>query len=979
MDNFEYKTNGNSSPYDKQQVFFACHPDDFAVCFDKISQMILKIFDCAIWYCRDENIDKKDLFFRLDSMQLIVIPVTKKFLAKKNRARDIDLPYALEKHIPVFPLIEECGATEKFAEIFGNLHYLDKNSCDITTLTYEEKVQKFLSLILLDSEEIKKVQDAFYARIFLSYRKKDRAYANEIMKIIHDIPFCRDIAIWYDEYLVPGEDFNYAILDKIKKSDLFTLCVTENILNDNNYIQKIEYPKAREFSVPIFPIIAEEIQREKLKKIKDLYEAIPNSVLLDDTIELERNLRLYFFELAMREKKNDPAHLFLIGLAYLNGIEVEVNYNRGLELLEKSAESDFMPAIEKLTHMYQYGEGVNRNLEKALELFDNQMVVLSKNKEKEKLFYTYCDALNMFYDAGEIFSLCHIDHIKKYTTAIRDILPEIEISKLDLFKIFSLLAFVNVQEEICDFFISKAVDLIEDEKDFDEGFLPAIGSFYSQMAKFYYKRSAGTIVHNVFSAFSKEREQSVKNIFNAVEILEGLYKNNSVKWSRGYADVLMVFCEMNFVQQFCGDKYLISCAEKALKLLKELYQEGKGGSVERLASLSLKFANYLALDIDLVWEKELDIILDLELEKTIGRTPEQMIPLDLKILDDDENEYDIRRIRKTLALMRYSVSLYNAIVKQEELHCLIELADAYFCLGRMLSCLSCWISDLELSEIKNIHSKLMIDCYLSYKSMLEVMSLVLKKQKNHSSVNVEKVDVNRYRCITEDFDDGKKTTIEETNVDTSTLLEQEEATYSKNPFSECYNFAVKLSEYGLLEESIQLHTDLYVYFKKVNYKEDIVLVLMNLYEYALCKTDTNEMLSIFIDFEESYLQEYDLKHSWVTDGYVFLYYSKIAQCYMQNGDYVNADKYFDKADKYSEYMECLDIASFVCEWAKCKTYLGKLDKGEELSLIGIERLMKMSNPPVEKWNELCKTYSDILMRMGKIRDANDWSSEIIGE
>ena len=53
----------------------------------------------------------------------------------------------------------------------------------------------------------KRVRAAFDAYIFLSYRKKDRKYANELMRLIHSNPECRDIAIWFDEFLTPGESF----------------------------------------------------------------------------------------------------------------------------------------------------------------------------------------------------------------------------------------------------------------------------------------------------------------------------------------------------------------------------------------------------------------------------------------------------------------------------------------------------------------------------------------------------------------------------------------------------------------------------------------------------------------------------------------------------------------------------------------------------------------------------------------------------
>ena len=86
----------------------------------------------------------------------------------------------------------------------------------ITGITSEDP--EYWGLASLVSDEMaEKVRAAFDAYIFLSYRKKDRKYANELMRLIHKNDFCRDIAIWYDEYLVPGEDFNNAITEALKR------------------------------------------------------------------------------------------------------------------------------------------------------------------------------------------------------------------------------------------------------------------------------------------------------------------------------------------------------------------------------------------------------------------------------------------------------------------------------------------------------------------------------------------------------------------------------------------------------------------------------------------------------------------------------------------------------------------------------------------------------------------------------------------
>lgn len=52
------------------------------------------------------------------------------------------------------------------------------------------------------------------------YRKKDRVHADALMRQIHSYEALRDIAIWYDEYLVPGENFEKNIRERLETSEL---------------------------------------------------------------------------------------------------------------------------------------------------------------------------------------------------------------------------------------------------------------------------------------------------------------------------------------------------------------------------------------------------------------------------------------------------------------------------------------------------------------------------------------------------------------------------------------------------------------------------------------------------------------------------------------------------------------------------------------------------------------------------------------
>ena len=50
---FKNKTKGNVKPNGKPRVYFTCHPMDFDVYFEKLTDDILNAHDCAIYYTPD--------------------------------------------------------------------------------------------------------------------------------------------------------------------------------------------------------------------------------------------------------------------------------------------------------------------------------------------------------------------------------------------------------------------------------------------------------------------------------------------------------------------------------------------------------------------------------------------------------------------------------------------------------------------------------------------------------------------------------------------------------------------------------------------------------------------------------------------------------------------------------------------------------------------------------------------------------------
>ena len=382
MSELQYITKGNASPKDKPKVFFTCHPKDFERYFEEICEDIFKTYDCAIFYTEDMSVrlDDENRDLDLYQMNLFVMPVTFRLLTEPNRAMDEDYAFADENHIPVLPLMMESNIDEFYTRRFGERQYISVFEHDPTKKSYSEQLRSYLRTVFLDKETVERIRKAFDVYIFLSYRKKDRRYANELMQMIHSHPELEKIAIWYDEFLTPGESFMENIRKILTDSKLFSLLVTPSLLEKPNFVMEHEYPAAKESDKPILPAQAVVTDSEQLKKD---YANIPSVIDIHNEAVFEEKYLNMLRQYAVKENRDDPEHNYLIGLAYLDGIDVEVDKERGVKLITFAAEAEWTEAMEKLCDMYYDGYGVAINYDIAQkwaqQLYDINCSLLGKN------------------------------------------------------------------------------------------------------------------------------------------------------------------------------------------------------------------------------------------------------------------------------------------------------------------------------------------------------------------------------------------------------------------------------------------------------------------------------------------------------------------------------------------------------------------------------------------------------------------------
>lgn len=376
-----YLTREMDDPRGRPKVFFSCHPADFEHALPLVSEDVLEQANCAFWYDptlpSGSSIDEAELLDAIEDMQLVVFAVTSRFLEEPSRARDVEMPHALSKNIPVLPIMLETGLEYQFNETCAPVQVVNRYVSDPTATPYDEVLRTFLSSVLVGDELAAKVRAAFDAYVFLSYRKKDRRHAQRLMHLIHENEDFRDIAIWYDEYLVPGEGFDEAIRVAFQKSSLFALAVTPNLLEEGNYVKEVEFPLARERmneagDLEIVPVEMYDLEcgdpRTDLAALEDDYVGIPHVQDEHVTAELDEAFVEALKRVGKKENDGSAQHRFFIGLAYLNGIDVEPNHERALSLLmdAANAEEPCIDATEKLVDMYLTGDGVAVDVGEAI-------------------------------------------------------------------------------------------------------------------------------------------------------------------------------------------------------------------------------------------------------------------------------------------------------------------------------------------------------------------------------------------------------------------------------------------------------------------------------------------------------------------------------------------------------------------------------------------------------------------------------------
>lgn len=417
--NFRAKNNNNLRR--KPKYFFSSTKQDFDLYFEDIVSSFFSLQDCAVFYKFDtEFVIPRESYIDLLRMNAFVFVVTNSYLNNPSVSKDNDIQFAKQNNIKILPLVMEEIDWDLYRQYFGNIQSIKMFEKETTEVSHLTKLNISLKPFEVNEELFARISLAFKHTIFLSYRKKDRAYANQLTAKLHEDPRFANVSVWYDEYLQLGEQFNNEIERKIEKSDIFVLLVTNNLVNETNYVETNEYPFAIKNKKRIVAIQMEDVNKKELNK---RFPNVPKPYDFKKSF-LDKLSGILGLSIASISKEDK----YFLGLGYLYGVDVEKNIDLGISLLKQSAGEGLVKAMVFLFEMY-FGQGnfilgdMNEALKYAKMSADPNLFPLKERDERYAYaltrLYTIYHSLEMFDEAKEILekieSSCgHVKGIGNY-------------------------------------------------------------------------------------------------------------------------------------------------------------------------------------------------------------------------------------------------------------------------------------------------------------------------------------------------------------------------------------------------------------------------------------------------------------------------------------------------------------------------------------------------------------------------------------
>ena len=370
----------------KDKIALFSHPADVEAHQDIVFDL-LSIYDCSVYvYMNESGIDDSLFSLWTGKFKLMVFAISERFIRDDSFQSEL-LRLAIKSKVKLLPiLIEHTGNIgRKFSSIYGSIHLIDKTrpNYDVNLRSFiESKVREFTNI----GQEHK---SHFRFKAFISYRKKDRAYLMRLLNGIHDIPQLMDMAIFYDDELIPGEDYRSRLTDEMHTSDVVFFVVTPRILERGNFVLCEEYPQAVKEHKMLIPVIMDDVDHDEL--FAQYPEFAEFGCLRFDHImgicddEWSEEMRSISSIYGIPSELS-PEDKYYLAAAHVNGFGTAKDTRYAYSLFRESAQDGYYYAKAKIAFMHYNSIIQDEYIEQTEELIDDAVRSFSEiydNKSKE--------------------------------------------------------------------------------------------------------------------------------------------------------------------------------------------------------------------------------------------------------------------------------------------------------------------------------------------------------------------------------------------------------------------------------------------------------------------------------------------------------------------------------------------------------------------------------------------------------------------
>lgn len=333
-----------------------------------VAQEILSAYNpqAEIWIPRDPEHDDKDTDVVLSGMKAVVFLVSDAFLHTENRSRCTVWEKTVQLTQKTLIIQIEPNMEAEFDRICGHFHLLNR-CADNYPAQLKEYIENQIDVyVLLVTQEGSDILDRLFPfRIFVSYRKKDRGYMLEVVKALREEPALYNAAVWYDDALVSGEDYNDQIAQKLRESDLVIFAATDSMTESGNYVLTEEYPQALKEHKAILGVFADGADEASLKACYPLFdEMLP----FHDTDRWIGSILRTRASMGKEKETLTPFELYLLALEHEKGVMTVRNVKTAYRLFHLAADKGEAIALERLGKDYYYGNTLEKDHEKSLPL-----------------------------------------------------------------------------------------------------------------------------------------------------------------------------------------------------------------------------------------------------------------------------------------------------------------------------------------------------------------------------------------------------------------------------------------------------------------------------------------------------------------------------------------------------------------------------------------------------------------------------------